>query len=256
MKSLILYQLEGAKEGNALSVILSKYNANATEERTETMLYLYIDGEKDFCKHIGLKNQDTSGLQAIAETMSQADYQKKMMKFNKKCDKMRQKLNNAKKAAGGFNVSSVNVAEMMDNLAKHNEQVQANPKVAKLQDKLDKYIESNKALCESKRYTGTTSGANAIGLSVYDAAKNTTENIHQAIETIKNPKTEHVNQAMLRFKGFIEELLGIAKAVGVMPITDGGKNPKSGERRKIKLNKITAEHLMNAKNREIFIITK
>jgi len=257
-----MYHLEGVSNDGAVSKILSKY-CPAGADKFAGNVFVSASSAPDFCKLVGFSStKDTSGLEQIANVISDANYGKKAIKFEKQCNKMHDKLMHAKKSVtstshvglGGL-TSANSVNEILNKAEQQQKEIEENARVQKAQSKLDKYLDKNKSLHEAKQYT--TAGKSAGGLISWGAGTESSEkNIFETIEDAKKPSKEFIDSAMARLKEFLGELLGVVSRVGIMPISDGNKSPNVRDKKSIKLNELTPADLMSAKNREIIYITR
>jgi len=259
---MIMYQLEGVRDDNAVLKLFKEYCPEGVD-KSASNVYVQTNSAPDFFRLIGFsyQNQDTAELERMADLISQADYDKKIDKFNTKCNKMQQKIISAKKAAraettvglGGF-VSGNTINELLNKTEQQDNQQQTDPKVAKAQCKLDKFIDKNHMLAESKQYVPQKQGIADIYSIGASAPRE--KNIFETIEEAKKPKTEFLESAMAEQKDFLEKLFKLVSKVSIMHIIDGNKSALANVTTYTKLDKLTATQLANAKNRELISITK
>lgn len=258
MKSIIMYRLEGIKDNNTVSKIFEKYCPNGVA-RTGGDIFVSSDSMPDFFKLIGFASmQDTTKLEQIADIISDVHYEKKADKFQRKCNKMHQKVVSAKRATqqdGQVNIgafSSVpSIGELIE-IVEQQKTAQAAPKVAKAQVRLEKHIAKNELLSEAKRYASTSQGSPPITHDWVNAEKD----IKTSIKEIKRPKADIIGSALKTLKEFLDELLEVTTKVSIMHITDGNKSPTADLRTEVKFNDLEADQLIETKNREMIIISK
>lgn len=255
---MIMYRLEGIKDSNAVSKIFEKYCPFGVS-RTGGDIFISSDSMPDCFKLIGFASlQNTAKLEQIAGIIADVDYEKKADKFQRKCNKMHQKVVIAKRAtqqdeqisAGAF--SSVSSISELIGKVEQQETAQAAPKVAKAQEKLDKHIAKNQLLSEAKRYATTSKSSPPITHDWVNAGKD----IQTSIREAKRPKAEVIDSALKALKEFLDELLNVTAKVSIMHITDGSKAPTANLRTEVKINDLLADQLIETKNREMIIISK
>ena len=266
MRSLIMYQVEGAKDDSVVSGVFSKF-CPCESEKVDGRIYLATKKAPDFCRLVGLANQDAasddkSHLEDLADFMADPRYARKIDKFDKKCNKMERKIISAKKdvpaatqyghtGMGGLGMmGGASISDLVEKAEQQQHEIQTDPRVARAQDKFDRYVDKNKTLAETKQFT-KSSGFGGI-ISFGDAPKE--KNIYDAIRTEK-PHAEDYAAANNRMKEFLKELLNTAKEVSVMNITDGETKPDYLHKRKVKLDALSAEDFINMRNREMFVIS-
>lgn len=259
MKSIMMYQLEGVRDSSAVSKIFEKYCTNGVDKSSGN-IFLSVDLIPDFFKVVGYSSiQNTARLEKIADLITDEKYEKKADKFDQKYNKMHQKVMAAKRDTrqdthinmGGI-MTATSISELV---SKAEQQIEAplDPKVAKAQKKLDKYMAKNQILTEAKQYTPSNQGvANLISIGTEPKEKD----IFQSIEESKKPNTEFIESSLLTLKKFLDELLKVADRVSVMHIMDGNKTPTVHLRTNVRLEHLNANQLIGAKNREIIIISK
>ena len=262
MKTLIMYQLEDVKDENAVIKVLSKHFPNGAE-KFGSNVFIQLATAPDFCKLIGFTSQQNSSkLEQIAGVITQEGYDRKLDKFNQKCDKMQQKLMSARKTSNanvgtGFSglTAVANLGEIVNQAEQFGQQQNMDPKVAKAKSKLDSYIEKNKTLQESTKYT--SAGKSAGGLVSWGAGTESSEkNIFDELAAEKKTAANFVDVSMDKLKKLFEELLKVAPKVGVMSIMDGNRTSTINSTHNVKLEQLTATRLANAQNREMFFIMK
>jgi len=263
MKALIMYQLEGVRDDNAVSKLFSKHFPNGVDKFAGN-IFSPLGSAPDFCKLVGFSSlQDTSKLEQIAGVITQEGYDRKIDKFNQKCDKMQHKLMSAQKAAktsatvgqhGGL-TNAVSLAELINKAEELKQQQESDTRVAKAKNKLDNYLERNKTLHESSKYTTATKSAGGL-ISWGAGTESSDKNIFEEIETSKKSTATFVDTSMDKLKEFLTDLLKLASKVGIMAIMDGNKTSTVNSTHNVKFDQLTSSRLMNAQNREIFYITK
>jgi len=272
--SLLMYQIEGAKDETAVLGVFSKFCSGQSEQQGGKY-FMDAKTSPDFCKVVGLDRNDSivgrTRLEEIAGVMSSEDYEEQLDKFDMKYDKMRSKVLKAKKkvssstplgTAGlsGLGMMSVGASstafDAVDKADSKGKQLKEDAKVAKAQRKLDEYIDKNKMLHESKQYQTTNQPFG--GLVTFGAGSAPGSDIYAAIKAekqgIESQNVQNYDAAMTRFREFIGELLNHSKEVGFMYIEDGEKSSEYRHKRRVQLNDLTAGLLVKIRNREMFVI--
>jgi len=262
MKTLIMYQLEGVKDENVVKKVLAKHFPNGAE-KFGVNVFVPLASAPDFCKLIGyVSQQNSSKLEEIAGVITQEGYDRKLDKFNQKYDKMQQKLMSARKTSNasvgtGFSglTAIANLSDIVNQAQQFEEQQNMDAKVAKAKSKLDSYVERNKTLHESTKYTAA--GKSVGGLVSWGAGTESNEkNIFDELAAEKKTSATFIDTSMEKFKKLLEDLLKLAPRVGVMAIVDGNRTSTINTTHIVKLESLTATKLANAQNREMFFITK
>jgi len=260
MKTLIMYQLEDIKDDKAVTKLLSKHFPNGAE-KFGANVFLPLSTAPDFCKLVGFSaQQNTSTLEQIAGVISQEGYDRKVDKFNKKTEQLKQKLVDARKTSnvqtGVSGCTGItNIGDLINQTENIQKQKNSDPKVAKAKNKLDSFLAKNKQLIETSKYT--TTGKVGGGHVSFGAGTTSNEkNIFQEIEAEKKKIETFANASMEKFKKLLGELLKLVPKVGVMTIEDGNKTPTINTRRNVQLQDLAPIQLMKAQNREMFYITK
>lgn len=262
MKSFFLCQLEGVKDDIAVTEIIAKYWPSGTE-KLPGGIFLPADKAPDFVKVVAFSTTEKDfDLEKMENMMTQDNYEDKVEKYIKKEDKLHQKLIKTKKAAkeearvtaGGF-ASAKTVSSLVGKSNTLRQEEEADKNIEKAKGKLDDFHEKNKLLQESTKYTAT--GKSMGGLLQFGAGTDKGEkNIYNELDTVADRKQKFVDGALDQLKDFLTELLEVAGRVGVMYIDDGSKTARANSNHNVKLEKLTAKQLMNAQNREMFVISK
>jgi hypothetical protein len=230
-------------------------------------MYHPLADAPDFCKLIAFDSQrGESKLEQIAKVIAEENYDRKVDKFQQKCDKMKHKLMNARKAAkpsapttaaGGIAglTSVTSISDIINKAEQMKQEECTDSRVAKAQGKLDSYLEKNKTLHESTKYT--TAGKSVGGLISWGAGMEGNErNINEDIEAEREATEKFADTSMKALTEFLGELLELATKVGVMAIMDGNKTSVANAKHDVRLDFLTSKQLMNAQSREMFYITK
>jgi len=261
-----MYQLEDVQNEAAVQELFAKHFPEGMQKLGASLFFPFADAP-DFCKVLGFSSQQgATQLEQIANFISQEGYEEKVDKFTKKCDKMKHKLMEAKKAAkpsatttaaGGLAglTSVTSIGDIVAQAEKMKQEECSDAKVSKAQCKLDKYIEKNKTLHESTKYT--TAGKAVGGLIGWGAGMEGNEkNINEEIAAEKKSAAAFSEAATGSLKAFLDELLKVAGKVGIMAVMDGNKTSTTHTMHNLTLDQLTSSRLMNAQNREMFYITK
>jgi len=120
--------------------------------------------------------EQVSRLQEIARLMDKASYEKKLLKFTNKRDKLQQKYKEIRATAdashtlGGSSEKGFINANLITDLDSHTGKVDSDPMVAKTKHKIDKFVAKNKLINESQKYSKDPKAGFSLGGIMLDGS--------------------------------------------------------------------------------------